>query len=38
MSAQVFIGETEASYGGVINQFSMGDNRGRFVIGEERIV
>jgi hypothetical protein len=31
-------GETEASSGVVIGEFLMGDNRGRFVIGEERIV
>jgi hypothetical protein len=38
MSDQGFIGEIEASSGGVISQFWMGENRGRFVIGEERIV
>jgi hypothetical protein len=38
MSDQGFIGETEASSGGVIGGFQMGDNCGRFVIGEERIV
>jgi hypothetical protein len=38
MSDQVFIGETEASYGGVISQFSTGDNRGWFAVGEELIV
>jgi hypothetical protein len=38
VSDQGFIGEAEASSGVAISQFSMGDNRGRFVIGEERIV
>jgi hypothetical protein len=38
MSDQGVIGETEATSGGLISQFSMGDNRGRFVTGEERIV
>jgi hypothetical protein len=38
MSDQGFIVETEASSGGVIGQFSVGDNRGRFVIGEQRVV
>jgi hypothetical protein len=37
MSDQGFIGETEASSGVVIGHFSMGEKRGRFVIGEERI-
>jgi hypothetical protein len=30
--------KTEASFGGMISQFSMGDNGGRFVVGEELIV
>jgi hypothetical protein len=38
VSDQGFIGETEASSGGVIGQFSVGDSRGNFVIEEERIV
>jgi hypothetical protein len=38
MSDQGFIGETEASSRVVIGELSMGDNRGRFVIGEERIM
>jgi hypothetical protein len=38
VSDQGFIEETEASSGGVIGEFSKGDNRGRFVIGEELIV
>jgi hypothetical protein len=38
MSGQEFIGETEASSGGVICEFSGADNRGRFGVGEELIV
>jgi hypothetical protein len=38
MSHQGIIGETEASSGVVIGEFYMGDNSGRFVIEEERIV
>jgi hypothetical protein len=38
MSDQGFIGETEASSGGVISQFSGADSRGSFVTGGERIV
>jgi hypothetical protein len=38
MSDQGFIGETEASSGGVISQFSGADSRGRFRVGEELIV
>jgi hypothetical protein len=38
MSDQGFIGETEASCGVVMGELWMGDNRGRFVIGEEWIV
>jgi hypothetical protein len=38
VSDQGFIGEIEASSGGVISQFSMGDNHGWFVVGEELIV
>jgi hypothetical protein len=38
MSDQRFIGETEASSGLVISQFSGADSRGRFVVGEELIV
>jgi hypothetical protein len=37
MSDQGFIGETEAS-SGVLSVSQMGDNRGRFVVGEELIV
>jgi hypothetical protein len=38
MSDQWFIVETEASSGVFIRQFSVGDNRGRLVVGEELIV
>jgi hypothetical protein len=38
MSDQGFIGETETSSVGVISQFSVADNRGRFVVGEDLIV
>jgi hypothetical protein len=38
VSDQGFIGETEASSTVVIGEFQMGDNRGKFVIGEEVIV
>jgi hypothetical protein len=38
VSGQGLIGETEASSGVVISQFSIGDNRGWFVIGEDLIV
>jgi hypothetical protein len=38
MSNQEFIGETEASSGGVIGEFSGADSHGRFVVGEELIV
>jgi hypothetical protein len=38
MSDQEFIGETEASYGEVISQFSVVDNRECFVVEEELIV
>jgi hypothetical protein len=34
----VFIGETEAISGVVISHFWKGDNRGRFIVGEELIV
>jgi hypothetical protein len=35
MSDQGFIGETEASSGVVIGEFSVGDNRGRFAVEEK---
>jgi hypothetical protein len=35
MSDQGFIGETKASSGGVIGEFSVGDNRGSFVVKKE---
>jgi hypothetical protein len=35
MSDQGFIGETEASSGGVIGEILVADSRGRFVIGED---
>jgi hypothetical protein len=38
MSDQVFIGETATSSGAVISQFSIGDNCGWFVVGEELIM
>jgi hypothetical protein len=38
MSDQGFIGETEASSGGVISQFSGADSCGRFGVGEELTV
>jgi hypothetical protein len=38
MSDQGFIGETEASSGLVIGEFSIEDNREWFVVGEELIV
>jgi hypothetical protein len=38
MSDQGFIGETEASSGVVISQFSGADSRGSFGVGEELIV
>jgi hypothetical protein len=38
MSNQGFIGESEASSGGVIGEFQMGYNHGRSVVGEEWIV
>jgi hypothetical protein len=38
MSDQWFIGETEASSGGVISQFSVADSCGSFVVREDLIV
>jgi hypothetical protein len=38
MSDQGFIKETGASSGVVIGEFSVGDNHGRFVVGEDLIV
>jgi hypothetical protein len=38
MSDQGFIGETEATSGAVISQFSVADSCGRFVVGEDLIV
>jgi hypothetical protein len=38
MSDQGFIGETEASSGVFISQFSVADSCGRFVVGEELIM
>jgi hypothetical protein len=35
MSDEGFIGETEARLRVVLGKFSVGDNRGRFVVGEE---
>jgi hypothetical protein len=38
MSDQGFIGETEASSGVVISQFSIADRCGRFVVRDELMV
>jgi hypothetical protein len=37
MSDQVFIGETEARFVGVIGEFSVGENRGSFVVKEDSV-
>jgi hypothetical protein len=38
MSDQVLIGETEACLQVVLEEFSVGDNCGRFVVGEDLIM